>query len=213
MFPVFLVLFPVCSQILANAFNVFSMFSISDARAISPVFCIPLLQAWEHWEQWELNRDRGLARRVRWNSRGTTRNRYSGSRSCRGSERLPQRVEPIRLDRKIPSEWHTEGPEPAARPCTTTQAGRMCRRRRWSDCMARTGPPRCLYRGPDPVVQADQVLPDVERPWLAELAETLYAGFTQCARRSGRPRRGTASWVFAAQKGSGNRAVLSTWNR
>ena len=44
MFPVFPVLFPVCSQIPANGFNVFSMFSVPDARAISAVFCIPFSQ-------------------------------------------------------------------------------------------------------------------------------------------------------------------------
>ena len=45
MFPVFPVLFPVCSQIPANGFNVFPMFSVPDARAISAVFCIPFLHA------------------------------------------------------------------------------------------------------------------------------------------------------------------------
>ena len=46
MFPVFPVLFPVCSQISASAFNLFPMFSVLDARAISTVFCIPILQPW-----------------------------------------------------------------------------------------------------------------------------------------------------------------------
>jgi hypothetical protein len=68
------------------------MFSISDARVISAVFCIRFTQAWEHWEQWELNRDRGLARRARWNSGGTPGNRYQGSPSCRGSKRFHRQL-------------------------------------------------------------------------------------------------------------------------
>jgi len=58
LFPVFPVLFPVCSQVPANVFNVFPMFSVPDNRAISAVFCIPFFAALEYWEQWELNRDR-----------------------------------------------------------------------------------------------------------------------------------------------------------
>ena len=45
MFPVFPVLFPVCSQFRANAFNVFLVFSVSAADSISAVSYIPFLQA------------------------------------------------------------------------------------------------------------------------------------------------------------------------
>ena len=44
LFPVFPVLFPVCSQISANAFNVFPMFCVPEACAINAVFCIPFSQ-------------------------------------------------------------------------------------------------------------------------------------------------------------------------
>jgi len=55
MFPVFPVLFPVCSQFPANGFIVFSAFPVSAARAMSTVPCIPFLHAGEHWEHWELD--------------------------------------------------------------------------------------------------------------------------------------------------------------
>jgi len=76
MFPVFPVLFPVCSQIPANAFNVFPMFSISDTRAMSAVFCIPFSlpeNPGNNGNSVEIER---VARRARWNTRGTTGNRY-----------------------------------------------------------------------------------------------------------------------------------------
>ena len=76
MFPVFPVLFPVCSQIPANAFNVFPMFSIPDARAISAVFCIPFSQPGNTGNNGNSIEIEGVARRARWNSRGTTGNRY-----------------------------------------------------------------------------------------------------------------------------------------
>jgi hypothetical protein len=55
MFPVFPVLFPVCSQFPANGFIVFPTFRASAARAMSTVSCILFLHAGEHWEQWELD--------------------------------------------------------------------------------------------------------------------------------------------------------------
>jgi hypothetical protein len=80
LFPVFPVLFPVCSQILANAFNVFSMFSIPDARAIGAVFCIPFSHPRNTRNSGNSIEIEGVARRARWNSRGTTGNRiFSGA--------------------------------------------------------------------------------------------------------------------------------------
>jgi hypothetical protein len=58
LFPVFPVLFPVCSQIPANAFNVFPTFSVPDARAISAVFCIPFSQPGNTGNNGNSNRDR-----------------------------------------------------------------------------------------------------------------------------------------------------------
>jgi hypothetical protein len=43
MFPVFPVLFPVCSHFPANGFIVFPAFPVSAARAMSTVSCIPFL--------------------------------------------------------------------------------------------------------------------------------------------------------------------------
>jgi hypothetical protein len=76
LFPVFPVLFPVCSQIPANAFNVFPMFSVPDARAISAVFCIPFSQPGNSGNNGNSIEIESVARRARWNSRGTTGNRY-----------------------------------------------------------------------------------------------------------------------------------------
>ena len=75
MFPVFPVLFPVCSQIPANAFNVFSMFSVPDARVIRPVFCIPFSQPGNTGNNGNSIELEGVGHPARWNIRGTTGNR------------------------------------------------------------------------------------------------------------------------------------------
>ena len=75
MFPVFPVLFPVCSQIPANGFNVFSMFSVPDVRAIGAVFCIPFSQPGNTGNNGNSIEIEVGARPARWNIRGTTGNR------------------------------------------------------------------------------------------------------------------------------------------
>jgi hypothetical protein len=55
---------------------VFPMFSISDTRAMSAVFCIPFSlpeNTGNNGNSVEIER---VARRARWNTRGTTGNRY-----------------------------------------------------------------------------------------------------------------------------------------
>ena len=83
MFPVFPVLFPVCSQFPANGFIVFPVFPVSAARAISAVSCIPFFSAGNTGNNGNSIEIEGLPRRARWNRRGTTGNTYprSGSRS------------------------------------------------------------------------------------------------------------------------------------
>ena len=55
MFPVFPVLFPVCSQFPTNDFIVFPAFPLSAARVMSTFSYSPFLAHQEHWEQWELD--------------------------------------------------------------------------------------------------------------------------------------------------------------
>jgi hypothetical protein len=57
------------------AFNVFPTFSVSTARAINAVSCIPFLGRLEHWEQWELDSNRRICASARRNRCGTTGNR------------------------------------------------------------------------------------------------------------------------------------------
>jgi hypothetical protein len=80
LFPVFPVLFPVCSQIPANAFNVFLMFSIPDARAICAVFCIPSSQPGNTGNNGNSIEIEGVVRRARWNTHGTTGNKCQWGR-------------------------------------------------------------------------------------------------------------------------------------
>ncbi len=84
MFPVFPVLFPVCSQFAAHGFIVFPAFPISAARVMSTMSCIPFLHAGNtgnsgnsgNWIAIE-----GLPLWARWNRRGTTGNKMCGSRN------------------------------------------------------------------------------------------------------------------------------------
>jgi hypothetical protein len=62
MFPVFPVLFPVCSHCPASGFMVFPAFPVFAARAVSSVSCIPFLHPREHWEQWEPDSNVGTFR-------------------------------------------------------------------------------------------------------------------------------------------------------
>jgi hypothetical protein len=81
MLPVFPVLFPVCSHFPANCFIVFPAFSISAARAISTVSCIPFLHAGNTGNSGNWIATEGLPRRAPWNRRGTTGNKDPGSGS------------------------------------------------------------------------------------------------------------------------------------
>jgi hypothetical protein len=80
---VFPILFPVCSQTPVNAFNVFPMFSVPEAGAISVFFCIPFLQPGNSGNNGNSIATKGLARRLPWNNGGTTGNRYEGGGSYR----------------------------------------------------------------------------------------------------------------------------------
>jgi hypothetical protein len=86
MFPLFPVLFPVCSQCQANEFIVFRAFPVSAVRAVSAISSIPFLHAQntgnsENWTEME-----GLARPAPWNRRGNHREQvsWSGNRSFKG---------------------------------------------------------------------------------------------------------------------------------
>jgi hypothetical protein len=74
MFPVFPVLFPVCSQFPTNDFIVFPAFPLSAARAMSTVSYIPFLHTRNTGNSGNSMVMEGLARRARWNRRGTTGN-------------------------------------------------------------------------------------------------------------------------------------------
>ena len=74
MFPVFPVLFPVCSQFPTNDFIVFPAFPLSAARVMSTVSYIPFLHARNTGNSGNSMAMEGLARRARWNRRGTTGN-------------------------------------------------------------------------------------------------------------------------------------------
>jgi hypothetical protein len=75
MFPMFPVLFPVCSQFSANASIVFPAFLVSAARAINAVFCIRFLQAGNTGNSENSIAIERFARKARRNRRGTTGNR------------------------------------------------------------------------------------------------------------------------------------------
>jgi hypothetical protein len=83
MFPLFPVLFPVCSHFSTPAFIVFPPFSVSAARAMSTVSCIPFLSGWNTGNSGNRRDVEVLARPAPWNRRGTTGNKYpwSGSRA------------------------------------------------------------------------------------------------------------------------------------
>jgi hypothetical protein len=85
---VFPVLFLACSQTPVSAFNVFPMFSVPAAGAISAFFCIPFLQPGNTGNNGNSIAAEGLAHRARWNSGGTTGNRYQGSGTYRALVRL-----------------------------------------------------------------------------------------------------------------------------
>jgi len=73
MFPV---VFPVCSQTPVSAFACSPMFSVPEAGAINAVFCIPFLQPGNSGNNGNSIAAECRAHRVRWNSGGTTGNRY-----------------------------------------------------------------------------------------------------------------------------------------
>src|ERR1051326_8736096 len=74
MFPVFPVLFPVCSQLRASSLIVFPVFPVSAARAMSTVSCNPFLHA-GNTGKWELDGNGRTfasgALEQTWNKRGT----------------------------------------------------------------------------------------------------------------------------------------------
>lgn len=76
MFPVFPVLFPVCSQFPSNRFIVFLAFSVSAARAMNPIFSIPFLHAGNTGNSGNRIAVEGVPQRARWNRRGTTGNKW-----------------------------------------------------------------------------------------------------------------------------------------
>ena len=84
MFPVFPVLFPVCSQLRASSLIVFPVFPVSAARAMSTVSCIPFLRAGNTGNSGNLMVMEGLLHRPPWNRRGTTGNRRCRRRSLLG---------------------------------------------------------------------------------------------------------------------------------
>ncbi len=75
MFPVFPVLFPVCSQFSGNRFIVFPAFSVYAARAMSAISCIPFLFTGNTGNCGNGIEKGGLAFRKPWNRRGTTGNK------------------------------------------------------------------------------------------------------------------------------------------
>jgi hypothetical protein len=76
MFPVFPVLFPVCSQFPANGFIVFPAFPVSAARFMSAIFCIPFLFTRNTGNRGNWIEVEGLPLPTPWNRRGTTGNKY-----------------------------------------------------------------------------------------------------------------------------------------
>ena len=75
MFPVFPVLFPLCSQLQPNGLIVFPAFPVSAARAMSAVFRIPFLQAGNTGNSGNWVGMEELPGRASWNRRGTTGNK------------------------------------------------------------------------------------------------------------------------------------------
>jgi hypothetical protein len=75
-FPVFPVLFPVCSQCEPNGFIVFPAFPVSAVRAVSVSSCIPFLHAGNTGNSENWTATEGLPHRTPWNRRGTTGNKY-----------------------------------------------------------------------------------------------------------------------------------------
>ena len=75
MFPVFPVLFPVCSQSLRNGFIVFC-FPVFAARGISAVSCINFLRSGNTGNSGNWIEMEGLPLRASWNRCGTTGNKY-----------------------------------------------------------------------------------------------------------------------------------------
>ena len=76
MFPVFPVLFPVCSQLRANGLMVFSVFPVSAARGISAISCVPFLFTGNTGNSGNWIAVEDLPRPEPWNRRGTTGNKY-----------------------------------------------------------------------------------------------------------------------------------------
>jgi hypothetical protein len=74
MFPVFQVLFPVCSQFQANGLSVFPAFPVSAARSVSAISCIPFLLTGNTGNSGNWIEMEGLPLRAPWNRRGTTGN-------------------------------------------------------------------------------------------------------------------------------------------
>jgi hypothetical protein len=76
MFPLFPVLFPVCSPCQGNGFIVFPAFPVSAVRAVSAISSIPFLHAGNTGNSGNWTAMEGLPHRARWNRRGTTGNKY-----------------------------------------------------------------------------------------------------------------------------------------
>ena len=75
MFPVFPVLFPVCSQLRVSGFIVFPAFPVSAARAMSAISCIPFSFAGNTGNSGNWIAVEDLPRPEPWNRRGTTGNK------------------------------------------------------------------------------------------------------------------------------------------
>ena len=76
MFPVFPVLFLVCSQFQANGLGVFPAFRVSAARAMSAISYISFLFTGNTGNSGNWIEMEGLPLRAPWNRRGTTGNKY-----------------------------------------------------------------------------------------------------------------------------------------
>jgi len=77
MFPVFPVLFPVCSQFPTHAFNVFLAFSVSAARAINAVSVFRFFAGGNAGNTENFIGSLAVAGSSWWNKRGTTGNSTS----------------------------------------------------------------------------------------------------------------------------------------
>lgn len=76
MFPVFPVLFPVCSQFPDKVFIVFPAFPVSAARFMSAISCIAFSHTGNTGNSGNWIEAEGLPLRPPWNRRGTTGNKY-----------------------------------------------------------------------------------------------------------------------------------------